>query len=213
MRVPVLVAVVSCLLVSGCAATAPADPGPGGRDPAGASPSTASPSPTPASPSPTRASPSSTPSPTAQPFIAPTQVSATRWACEALLDAATIDRFAAAGYDFSEDFGDRMVAQGQRVGLFVEYGGVVCQWGVPDTGDSVVHGQSPISEAAASAVVAGLVDEGYTRETALGGDLYCLVGDEEGARESCFLFEGGHWFTAPRGLIGIVQTRAGLESK
>lgn len=207
MRVPALVAIVSCLLVAGCAATAPADPDPAGAPGSSAASPEAS---TPPVPSPT---PIPTPAPTPQPFIAPAAVSATRWACEALLDAATIDEYLAAGFMFTEDFADRMVAEGQRIGLFVEYGGVVCQWGVPNSGDSVVYGQSSITEANAAAVVAGLVAEGYTREAAHGGELYCLVDDEERVREDCFLFAGGDWFAAPRTLIGLVQAQAGLESK
>lgn len=207
MRVPTLVAVVSCLLVSGCATAAPADPdlaaGPGS---AAASPE-ASASPT-ASPA-----PSPTPSPTPQPFIAPAAVSANRWACEALLDAVTLDEYAAAGFVFSEDFADRVVAEGWTLGKFVEYGGVACEWGVPQSGDYVRYGQSPITAEDAAAEVARLVAEGYPREAAYGGDLYCQLNDEEPPREDCFLFVDGEWFAGGRSLIEIMRAQTGLESK
>jgi|GEM_PF-1795547 len=206
MRFRIVTTIAVCLALAGCTGSPMLDPDASGSPSASPRPS-ASPSPT-ASPAPS-ASPSTTPSPSPTPSAtpaprpsptpAPTAPPAEAAdACAALLDAETAARFAdsaASGWGPIDDFGDRMVAEGNVSGLFVEYGGVACQWGYPSSGDAFSYGQSAISAANAASVKSRLLSEGYVQSAGLGGELYCLpVELSPTGDESCFLFVGGEWF-------------------
>lgn len=186
------VAAAACLLLAGCAAEPDAgNPSPSAspRPSASASPS-ASPGAT-ASPEPT---PAATPTPSAEP-APPARTTST---CQSLLDGETTQRFAdsaADGWAPIPDFGQRMIDQGNPIGLFVQYSGVACQWGFPSSGDAFAYGHSAISNADAQAVKSRLTADGYFARSALGGELHCLPPEESVmGEESCFLFVGNEWF-------------------
>lgn len=184
------IAAAACLLLAGCAA----EPDAGGSSPSASPRPSASASPSDApSPSP---SPSPTATPSAAPDAAPPQ--RTTSTCPSLLDSETTQRFAASeadGWMPIPDFGQRMVDQGNPIGLFVQYGGVACQWGYPSSGDAFSYGHSAISSADARAVQSRLTSDGYFARSAFGGELYCLPAERSVmGEESCFLFTGTEWF-------------------
>ena len=194
------VAAAACLLLAGCAAEPDAgDPSPSAspRASASASPSpsaSASPGAT-ASPAPAP-SPSASPTPSAAPEPAPEFT--TTSTCQSLLDGETTQRFtasAADGWALIPDFGQRMIDQGNSIGLFVQYNGVACQWGYPSSGDAFSYGHSAISSANAKAVKSRLTADGYFARSALSGELFCLPPEQSVmGEESCFLFVGPEWF-------------------
>ncbi|MET3768515.1 hypothetical protein ABIB15_001197 [Marisediminicola sp. UYEF4] len=183
------VAVLACVLLAGCAA----EPDAGGPS--------ASPSPRPsasASPSPEPTG-SAAPAPSAEPGPTPTPPPATTTStCRSLLDAETTQRFAdsaADGWAFIPDFGQRMIDEGNPIGLFVQYGGVACQWGFPSSSTAFTYGHSAISGADAQAVKSRLTADGYSARSALGGELYCQPPElTDIVWPGCFLFVGTEWF-------------------
>jgi len=184
------VAAAAVLLLAGCAAEPDAgapSPSASPRPSASASPgATASPEPT----------PSPTPTPSAEPEPAPP--ARTTSTCQSLLDGETTQRFAASeadGWALIPDFGQRMIDQGNPIGLFVQYSGVACQWGYPSSGDAFSYGHSAISSTDAQAVTSRLTADGYFVRSALGGELHCLPPEQSVmGEESCFLFAGTEWF-------------------
>lgn len=202
MRVRIVTTIAVCLVLAGCTGSPVLNPGASGAPSASPRPSaspspTASPAPS-ATPTPTPSS-SATPTPSPTPAPAPTAAPAEpNDACAGLIDAETTARFAdsaGSGWAPIDDFGDRMVAEGNVIGLFVEYGGVACQWGFPSSSDAFNYGYSPISAANAASVKSRLLAEGHVQSAALGGELYCLpVELSPVGGESCFLFEGDEWF-------------------
>lgn len=185
-------AAAALLLLAGCAA-----------EPDAGDPST-SPSPRPsasASASPDASSspepvPSESPAPSAEPEPAPP--ARTTSTCQSLLDGETTQRFAdsaADGWALIPDFGQRMIDQGNPIGLFVQYSGVACQWGYPSSGDAFSYGHSAVSDSDAQAVKSRFTADGYFARSALGGELLCLPPEESVmGEESCFLFVGTEWF-------------------
>ena len=131
--------------------------------------------------------------PTAGPTTAPppTPAAAT---CESVLDAASIDAFASHGYTLSDDFVERGRDQGWPIMAFVDYGGILCQWGLTNSDQSEYYGLSEITPEGAAEEIARLTAEGFTREPHAAGELY-VAPPNEGIREH-YLFAGDHWFVA-----------------
>ena len=134
---------------------------------------------------------------TAQPTAGPTTASSPSPAaatCENVLDAASIDAFASHGYTLSDDFVERGRDQGWPIVAFVDYGGVLCQWGVTDSDASEYYGLSEITPDGVATETVRLTAEGFSREPHAGGELF-IGQPTEGIREH-YLFAGDHWFVA-----------------
>jgi len=177
-------AVVVALGLTGCASS-PAD--------------SAAPS---ASASPTAASPSPSPTPSATPVAL---------ACDTVLDQASIDSFAGQQYELSDDFAQRAVDQGWPEAAFVTNGGLLCQWGYPQSDATEYYGLSELSAENTTTIEARLVSEGFIAEPHDDGDLY--VGPKSDERPQLFyFFADGHWyvgFSAER--IDEIRRNAGLS--
>ena len=143
------------------------------------------------------ATPSSTPSPVSTRTAAPTSTPADPAAaatCTTALDAASIDEFAANDYELSDDFAQRAIDEQWPEAAFVTAGGLLCQWGFPNSDASEYYGIAELGTDEASALSARLVADGYTPEPYADGQL--LVGPvTEGIRIHYFTV-GESWLTA-----------------
>jgi hypothetical protein len=160
-------ALAVCL--AGCApTTAPVDPGP-----------------TPTAPAEPSGGPTSAPPVDDEPAAA---------TCENVLDAASIDAFASHGYTLSDDFVERGRDQGWPIMAFVNYGGILCQWGYANSDASEYYGLSEITPEGVAAETARLTAEGFAREPHPAGELF--IGPPTEGFQEHYLFAGDHWFVA-----------------
>ena len=153
-------------------------------------------------PSPSASPPSSTSTPTATPVAL---------GCDTLLDQASVDDFTAREYQLSDDFAQRAVDQGWPEAAFVTNGGLLCQWGYPQSDATEYYGLSELSADNTTTIEARLVSEGFTAEPHGNGELF--VGPKSDDRPQLFyLFAGDHWyigFSATR--IDEIRRNAGLS--
>jgi hypothetical protein len=157
-----------------------------------------------------------TPAPTTAPTVAatpaPTRPPAETVAdptCTTLLDTASIDRFAAHGYELSDDFEQRAAEEGWPLLAFVTNGGLLCQWGYPQSDASEFYGLSEITAEQQAAEIQRLTGEGYSRQPHGDGELF--VGPSiEGINEHYF-FADAHWFVGfSPARIDEIRCNAGL---
>lgn len=157
------------------------------------------------------------PADSAGPSASPTSPSPTPTAtpvalgCDTLLDQASIDDFTGREYRLSDDFAQRAVDQGRPEAAFVTNGGLLCQWGYPQSDATEYYGLSELSADNTATIEARLVSEGFVAEPHGDGDLY--VGPKSDDRPQLFyLFAGDHWyigFSAAR--IDEIRRNAGLS--
>jgi len=130
--------------------------------------------------------------------------------CSNVLDDASIASFESQEYRISDDFAERAVEQDWPIAAFVTNGGLLCQWGYPQSDASEYFGLSKITPEQKAAEIARLVAEGYSVEPHVDGELY--VGPPlEGDINDNYLFAGGHWFVGfSTARIDEIRRNAGL---
>jgi len=125
--------------------------------------------------------------------------------CDDLLSEANETAYAAIGFVAIDGFAARQTAEKSPNVAFLDYGGALCQWGVPNTDSADVFGASEIDATAEAAQRARLTAEGYVVDVHHAADRYSMV--REGDVESYYLFVGGFWFygTSEAGVDSIRQ--------
>jgi hypothetical protein len=142
----------------------------------------------PAVTAPRSATASAAPTPVESPSASP--VAAT---CESVLDDESVTAYTEAGWTPSSDFAQRMIDQQNRLRVFAESGGLLCQWG--GGGDwSEYYGVTSLPADRMATERERLLAEGYSSEAFDGGEL--LVGPPmEGIYEHN-LIVGDSWIVA-----------------
>ncbi|WP_187270610.1 hypothetical protein [Lacisediminihabitans profunda] len=139
----------------------------------------------PASPSVSSASPgpSLTPTPTAS------------LACDTLVTPTALSRLTSGGSVFTEGFATRMREEGNELAAFLDLGGILCQWGYPESDASVVLGYSPITAAQAMAQKQRLTAEGWVAKVAPDGSESWTTTNTEKylGNEPVYVFRPGNW--------------------
>jgi len=164
------------LLVTGCASATPE-----------AAPSDAPDSATSAAPT-TSATPTAVPS--AVPAIDPAD-----YTCETILPNATLTVFKnqeAEGFVLQEDFVERSRNFGSDLVYFVDFGGILCQWGYPSGAEPINYGFSVLTEEQATARMTALTAGGYLAQDDPRGTL--LVNADPVSFPDTYLFTEGYWF-------------------
>ena len=133
--------------------------------------------------------PTPSPLPTSAASHTPESLIAT---CDDLVSVGDQKKYEAAGWAFSDDFIARMVDQKSHLATFVEYGGALCQWGVPNSDASDVFAGSEINAAQQAEQRGYLEAEGFTHDSHNGADRYTFITD--GSYEQIYLFAGNYWF-------------------
>jgi len=145
----------------------------------------------------------------ATPDPAPTAV-ANPADCTNVLDDASIATFESQEYVLSADFAERAIDQNWPLAAFVTNGGLLCQWGYPQSDGSEYFGLSEITPDQKTAEVARLEAEGYSLEPHADGELYVGPPIEGGINDN-YLFAGGHWFVGfSTARIDEIRRNAGL---
>jgi hypothetical protein len=124
--------------------------------------------------------------------VATTPTAAER-TCESVIDEASIAKYGSMGYEQSEDFADRMAEEGNPLAAFVAQGGLLCQWGFPQSDATDVYALGPITDDEAAAQQVRLIGEGAVASDADGGRLYYRSGEYV---EEYYLFLSGYWYYA-----------------
>lgn len=112
--------------------------------------------------------------------------------CENVLDPASVSAFAAEGFTQTHDFAQRSIDEGWPEAAFVTNGGLLCQWGYPNSDASEYYGLSEISAEHTATITARLVAEGFTREPHSDGEMF-VSPPTEGVNIHYF-FADEHWF-------------------
>ena len=112
--------------------------------------------------------------------------------CDDLVSAGDQKKYTAEGWVLSDDFLQRMTDQRSHLTTFVDYGGALCQWGMPNTDASDVFAGSAIDDEQEAAQRGFLEGAGYTLDQHNGADRYTLVIDD--TYFEIYLFAGDHWF-------------------
>jgi len=112
--------------------------------------------------------------------------------CDDLVSAGDQKKYAAEGWALSDDFVQRMTDQRSHLTTFVDYGGALCQWGMPNTDASDVFAGSAVDDEQEAAQRAFLEGAGYTLDQHNGADRYTLVTND--TFFEIYLFTGDHWF-------------------
>jgi hypothetical protein len=129
------------------------------------------------------------PSSTQRPAPDPSSIS-----CDDLLSSAKTEAYAKAGFVEVDDFAARQAAENAPDAAFLDYGGALCQWGVPNTDTADVFGASAIDGEQKAIQRARLQSAGYSAREHNGGELYSL--GHESAVDSFYLIVDGFWFFA-----------------
>jgi hypothetical protein len=133
--------------------------------------------------------------------------------CDSLIDDTYRTKYAAAGWVLTPDFEERAMRDTWEIRDFFVYGGLVCQWGVPNTDAADLYGYSPITPAQAETQQARLASEGFTPTSALGGTVYGKPGNPDFLEyDQYYLFVDGAWYFSTRGLDEIARMRDLLDA-
>jgi hypothetical protein len=158
---------------------------------AGATPDEA---PAEASTSTNSAAPSTSPTPSNVPSAAPT-IDPADYTCETILPVATLAVFqdqASDGFVLQEDFEERSRNFGSDLIYFVDFGGILCQWGYPSGAEPVNYGFSEITEEQATERITQLTDGGFVVTDDERGTL--LVNADPVSFPDTYLFTDDFWF-------------------
>jgi hypothetical protein len=182
------------LLATGCAAPSP------DVSPAASSSAESSPVATPSAPTST--------SPTPAPSIDPADYS-----CETILPEATLTVFQSRegeGFVLQDDFAERSRNFGSDLVYFVDFGGILCQWGYPSGTEPVDYGFSVITE-----------EQATDRQSQLTPGGFVATDDERGTRlvnvdavsfPETYLFADDFWFYASNpDMLDIIVTNVLAE--
>ncbi len=139
-------------------------------------------SPSPPGPS-ASAGPSLTPGPTAS------------LACDTLVTPTALSRLTSGGSVFTEGFAKRMRDEGNELVAFLDLGGILCQWGYPESDASTVLGYSLITDAQAAAQKRRLTTEGWVAKVNPDGSENWTTTNTENylGNEPVYVFRPGNW--------------------
>jgi len=151
--------------------------------------------------------PTSDPTRTAAPTSPPADPAAAT--CTSALDQASIAEFTANDFVQSDDFAQRAIDEQWPEGAFVTAGGILCQWGYPNSDSSEYYGIAELGADEASALSARLLADGYASEPYADGQV--LVGPVNEGIQIHFFTVGDDWlvgFSPKR--IDELRRNAGL---
>ena len=158
------------------------------------------------------ATPVAEPAPTATATPEPTATPAPAAAptCESVLDPASVEAFTAQDYELSDDFAERSIEEGWPEAAFVTNGGLLCQWGYPNSDASEYYGLSSLPAQNAATIEARLTAEGFVAEAHGDGELY--VGPPTEGIHIHYFFAGDHWFVGfSPSRVDEIRRNAGLS--
>jgi hypothetical protein len=119
------------------------------------------------------------------------------YTCETILPATTLAVFAGQekdGFTLQADFVQRTRDFGSDLIYFVDYDGILCQWGYPSGTEPIDYGFSPITDADATERITRLSEGGFV-ETDDPRGILLLNADTESFPGS-YLFFDGYWLYA-----------------
>lgn len=146
-----------------------------------------------ASPSAPQGSTTSTPTPTAT----AEGIDPANFTCETILPPATLSVFAAQekdGFTLQADFAERSRDFGSDLVHFVDFGGILCQWGYPSGTEPIDYGFSAITDAQATERITSLVAGGFVETDDPRGTM--LVNADSESFPGTYLFLNGYWVYA-----------------
>lgn len=128
-------------------------------------------------------SPSHTPSPTAS------------LSCDSIVSTTASSRLTSGGSVFTPDFATRMRDEGNELAAFLDLGGILCQWGYPDSDASTVLGYSLITDAQATAQKERLTAGGWVSAVNPDGSESWTTTDTERflGNQPVYVFRPGNW--------------------
>jgi hypothetical protein len=121
------------------------------------------------------------------------------YTCETILPPATLSVFAAQekdGFTLQDDFADRSRDFGSDLVYFVDFGGILCQWGYPSGTEPIDYGFSAITEAQATERITSLSAGGFVETDDPRGTL--LVNVDTESFPGSYLFLDGYWVYASK---------------
>lgn len=136
---------------------------------------------------------SSTPTPTATAQA----IDPDTYTCETILPPATLSVFAAQekdGFTLQADFADRSRDFGSDLIYFVDFGGILCQWGYPSGTEPIDYGFSAITEEEATERTTSLIAGGFVETDDPRGTL--LVNADSESFPGTYLFLDDYWIYA-----------------
>jgi hypothetical protein len=136
-----------------------------------------------------------TPRPTATATSAPPAVvDPADYTCETILLPTILTDYQAKeidGFTLQDDFIERTRNFGSNIINFVDFGGIICQWGYP-AGETIDYGFSPITPEQEEAQLAQLTGGGFVETPDDRGTL--LVNADPASITDTYLFTEGYWF-------------------
>ena len=110
-----------------------------------------------------------------------------------LVDASTVAAYGSNGYGLTPpaDFATKMHDEGNPIAAFADYGGIICQWGIPNSDAVDMYAYSAITDGNAASQKSALLGEGASASTHADGQLFHLNPDSED--EAYYLFGPGYW--------------------
>ncbi|MCU1556522.1 MAG: hypothetical protein JWN09_517 [Microbacteriaceae bacterium] len=137
-------------------------------------------------------SPSVSASPSSAPSESPTPVALS---CENIVTPAAYTDLTTGENEFSYDFETRMREENNDLVRFLDYGGVACQWGHPNSDTVVVLAYSPITEEQAVAERQYLTDKGWKQSKQADGSDTWATPDLESylGNQPTYVFRPGNW--------------------
>ena len=113
--------------------------------------------------------------------------------CESLVDASSVAAYGSNGFTLTPpaDFATKMHNEGNPLAAFADYGGILCQWGIPSSDNVDMYAYSPITDANATTQKSALLGDGASAESHADGLLYHAFPDSED--EAWYFFGPGYW--------------------
>jgi hypothetical protein len=119
------------------------------------------------------------------------------YTCETILPPTTLAVFAGQekdGFTLQDDFAERSRAFGSDLVYFVDYNGILCQWGYPSGTEPIDYGFSAITAANATERIARLSEGGFVETDDPRGTL--LINADTESFPGSYLFLDDYWLYA-----------------
>lgn len=117
--------------------------------------------------------------------------------CQTLVTPAALQKLTSGGSEFNEDFEGRVRGEPAVFGLrtFLDYGGLACQWGFPNSDSVTVLGYSPLTAGQAAIARTNLLSEGWTPATQADGSEIWTTTDLDSfmGYSPAYVFTAGSW--------------------
>lgn len=117
--------------------------------------------------------------------------------CQTLVTPAALHKLTSDGSEFNEDFEGRIRDEPAVFGLrtFLDYGGLACQWGFPNSDSVTVLGYSPLTAERAASARANLLSEGWTPSMQADGSEIWTTADVDSSLgyRPAYVFTAGSW--------------------